>query len=302
MLVKYLLDKFFEKTRGFYPFFKYCPKKYKIHYFNKRASQTLGYEYNFLTPKTFNEKVMWLAYNEKLELKTLLTDKIKVKDYINEKLGEGHCAQIYGVWDDFNDIDFSKLPSVSVLKVNNSWKKNLTLINNLSNKQKKELKKLVNKWLKMNYFDYSLEPQYENIKPKIFAEKLLLDSSLFEEYQVHCFNGQPIMIEVLELKNKEFGFTFYDLEWKKLPYKLKQFFEKDAKKPESLELIIEYAKRLSEEFSYVRVDFLVSKAGIFVLELTFTPHSAMMAFCDNMVDENLGSMLKLPALKNEKFV
>lgn len=295
MLIEYILDKFFEKTQGFFPFFKYCPQKYKIHYFNKRASQTLGYKYNFLTPKTFNEKLMWLAYNEKLEMKTFLTDKINVKTYITEKLGEGHCAPIYGIWDDFNDIDFSNLPDRFILKVNHAWKKNLNMKKEISTKQKKELKKLTDKWLKMKYFEYSFEPQYINIKPKLFAEKLLSPNpSLFEEYQVHCFNGQPIMIEVVDFENKTFNFTFYDLEWKKLPYKLKQYPEKDSEKPESLDLIIEYAKCLAEEFSYVRVDFLVSAEGIFVLELTFTPHSAMMSFCDSMVDVKLGNMLKLP--------
>ena len=67
--MKYFLDKYFEKTKGFYPFFKYCPQKYWDYYFCKRATNTLGYEYNWHEPKTLNEKIRWLIYREKLDLK-----------------------------------------------------------------------------------------------------------------------------------------------------------------------------------------------------------------------------------------
>lgn len=297
MLAKFILDKFFEKTKGYFPFFKYCPSKYRFHYFNKRASRNLGYEYNFLQPKTLNEKIMWLAYNEKLDLKTQLTDKIKVKDYITEKIGVDHCAKILGIWDDFNEIDFSELPDKFLLKVNHSWKKNLFLSKNMmkSSAQREKYRKLTREWLKMNYFEYSIEPQYKNIKPKLFIEESLFsEKGHFEEYQIHCFNGVPIFIESLHTENKKRGFAFYDLEWNRLSLKLKDFKEKEAPKPDTLNQMIEYARILSEGFTYVRVDFLVNVDGVYVLELTFTPHSAEMCFCDTMYDIEFGKQLKLP--------
>lgn len=297
MLAKFILDKFFEKTKGYFPFFKYCPSKYRFHYFNKRASRNLGYEYNFLQPKTLNEKIMWLAYNEKLDLKTQLTDKIKVKDYITEKIGVDHCAKILGIWDDFNEIDFSELPDMFLLKVNHSWKKNLFLSKNMmkSSAQREKYRKLTREWLKMNYFEYSIEPQYKNIKPKLYVEEVLsFENGNFKEYQIHCFNGTPVYIESFHFENGKIGVTLYDLDWNRLPFKLKNYKAKDAPKPNALEQMIEYARILSEGFTYVRVDFYVNKYGIFVLELTFTPHSAEMCFCDTMYDMELGNRLKLP--------
>ena len=76
--MKFVLDKYYKKTRGFYPFFKYCPDIYKDYYLKKRAFDTMGYEYNWKEPKTLNEKIRWLIFNEKLDLKTKLTDKILV--------------------------------------------------------------------------------------------------------------------------------------------------------------------------------------------------------------------------------
>ena len=105
--IKYFLDRYFKKTKGFYPFFKYCPECYWDYYITKRTENVLGYEYNWKSPKTFNEKLRWLIFNEKLELKTKLTDKILLKGYVASKIGSGHVAELYGVYNDFSEIDFS---------------------------------------------------------------------------------------------------------------------------------------------------------------------------------------------------
>ncbi len=293
--MKFLLDKYFEKTKGFYPFFKYCPDKYKIHYINRRASETLGYEYNYLNPRTFNEKIRWLIYNEKLHIKSILTDKIKVKTYINEKLGIGHCAQIYGIWDDFNDIDFSYLPQNFVLKTNHAWNTNIFFTNKsfLKKRQKmKALKHTTDSWLKIYYEHFSLEPQYRFIEPHLFIEQMLNDIPLIRSgFQVHCFNGEPLMTEVQHNLNT---LCFYDNSRKILPYNLKGFEIKEISINSAFfDEMLKCAKILAEGFSYVRVDFANITEKIIVLEMTFTPHSAMMPFYSVSHDFELGKLLKI---------
>ncbi len=38
---------------------------------------------------SYNEKLQWSMKNERLPLKNYCTDKLKVKEYITEKLGKG---------------------------------------------------------------------------------------------------------------------------------------------------------------------------------------------------------------------
>lgn len=47
-----------------------------------------------------------------------MVDKIAVKKIVAEKLGEKYIIPTLGVWDDFDDIDFSILPDRFVLKCN----------------------------------------------------------------------------------------------------------------------------------------------------------------------------------------
>lgn len=308
---QFVLDKYFEKTKGFYPFFKYCPKKYHTHYINRRASETLSYNYNWLNPVSLNEKIRWLSYNERLKSKTLLTDKIKMKAYVASVIGEGHTAEIYGIWDKFDDIDFEYIPNEFALKANHAWRMNVFVTDKrFIEKNRPTLRKLTKLWLNTKFEYYSLEPQYRDIEPKLFIEYLRPFKDAFrDELQIHCFNGNPMMIEKLFILDKEkYSVSlFYDTDWNKLPYTAHCMLNAEDKakreefnlpRPECLEEIVEYARKLSSGFSYVRVDFAKSKENIHVAELTFTPCSAMIPFDNPKYDFELGDMLHIPEQKS----
>lgn len=293
-MLKYFLDKYFEKTKGFYPFFKYCPKKYQTYYINKRASRTLGYDYDWTRPETFNEKIRWLINNERLNSKTILTDKIKMKAYVASKIGDGHTSGIFGIFDSFNDIDFNSIPNEFALKANHAWKMNLFVKNkNYIYENRENLCKLTKAWLNTNYEQFSLEPQYKGIQHKLFIEYLRPLNKFRREYQVHCFNSEPVMVEVPVSVPWA---VFYDVQWKKLPFTINDTYldEYNFEKPEKLEEMLEYSRLLSNGFSYVRIDFSIYQDRLQVGELTFTPFSAMIPFSDKKYDLELGDMLCLP--------
>ena len=219
---KLIYDYYFNKTGGFYPFFKYCPDYLKEYYLKKRAYNVLGYEYNFKEPKTLNEKIRWLVYNEKLDLKTKLTDKILCKSYVALRLGQNHSADLYGIYDNFKEIDFSVMPRQFALKANHGWRMNILVKNKsklLTNYT--SIEKLTKRWLRTNLYDFSLEPQYKGIKRKLFAEYLRpwKNDSFRREIQVYCFNGNPVLIELpLGIYNRIYYSQFYDTNWKLQKY------------------------------------------------------------------------------------
>lgn len=298
--MKFILDKYFAKTKGLYPFFKYCPKRYWGYYIKKRTEDTLGYDYNPENPKTFNEKIRWLIYNEKLELKTKLADKILLKGYVASKLGANHTAELYGIYDNFKETDFSVLPNRFALKANHGWRMNVII------KNKKDvykyydiIRKRTDKWLKINYEEFSVEPQYRNIKRKLFTEQLRDERKYQSDIQVFCFNGKAPYIELKQIKDPQTQKTIvgqiYDRDWN-----LQSFTTSGPSAgnpvppPDKLDKIIEYAQVLSKEFTFVRVDFAFDEENIHVVEMTFTPCSAMIPFKDKSIDYHWGEMLTLP--------
>lgn len=293
--MKYLLDKYYKKTKGFYPFFKYCPKKYWNYYVEKRAYDATKREYKWKNPKTLNEKIRWLIYNEKLELKTKLADKILVKSYVASKLGKNHTAELYGIYHNFDEIDFSILPEKFALKANHGWRMNIIIYNKEFIYQNyKHLKKTTQDWLNINYEHFSVEPQYRNIKRKLLVEHLR-DDNYRNDIQVFCFNGKAKYIEYLFRKDNNYYSQIYDTNWNltKFTY-MPNICMDEQNPPPQIDKIIEYSKILSKEFTFVRIDYSFDKEDLNIVEMTFTPCSAMIPFNKEEFDLELGSQLILP--------
>lgn len=297
--MKNLLDIYFEKTRGFYPFFKYCPKQKRDYYLKKRAYNILGYDYDWQNPKTLNEKIRWLIFNEKLDLKTKLTDKILVKQYVANKLGKHHSAELYGTYNNFEEIDFSVLPEEFALKANCGWRMNILIKNKefiYNNREK--IKQATKKWLSTNYEDFSLEPQYRNIKRKLLIERLRKANkqSYRTDIQVYCFNGIPVYFEIPFFIENVPHFQFYNQEWELQNFThTSKFIERQMfEKPDKLEEIICICKILSSEFAFVRIDISFDEEDLHVVEMTFTPCSAIIPFKEKKIDLKLGEMILLP--------
>ena len=69
-------------------------------------------------PKSFNEKIWWTKIFDATPYKTRLVDKYLVRDWIKERIGKEYLVPIIGVWNQFDDIDFTKLPKRFALKCN----------------------------------------------------------------------------------------------------------------------------------------------------------------------------------------
>lgn len=293
-------DKYYKETNGYYPFFKNCPIKYHDFYLQKRYYDMIGSYVDLENPKTFNEKIRWLLFNEQLDLHTKLTDKIAVKSWWNEKLGYDYYSHIYGKWEKYKDIDFDSLPDKFALKANHGWRMNLFIIDKekfLKNHYK-ESEKEVSKWLKTNYYYSALEPQYKNIKPMVFAEELreVIRNYYRDDIMIHCFNSKPVFIETRSFKHK---YTLmHDTNWNLIPFTLiKRYIRTDIEmeRPKNLDDILNCAELLSKDFSYVRVDFANLDNKIILSEMTFSPSSAMLPIFPRYYDEKLGEMLILPS-------
>ena len=69
-------------------------------------------------PTYFNEKLQWMKIHEDYTKYRDYADKIKVRDIIEEKIGDGYMFPMLGKWKSFDEIDFDSLPEEFVLKCN----------------------------------------------------------------------------------------------------------------------------------------------------------------------------------------
>lgn len=269
----------------------------------------LGYKLNLDNPRTFNEKMQWLKLYDHKSIYTQMVDKYAAKLFIAQKVGEDYVVPTIGVWDSFEDIDFSSLPNQFVLKTTHDC--GGVIICKEKDKFDFEAARIdFSKRLKNNFFWQGREWPYKNVKPRILAEKYLSvsDDSLgkftydpgtdigITDYKIMCFNGEPFCCLVCMGRHSREGLheNFYDNDWRLLPFKRSNPQYKDEiPKPQDYDKMLQFAKILSEGTKFLRVDFFENDGHLFVGELTFFPASGFDKFIPEEWDLKLGEMIKL---------
>lgn len=253
---------------------------------------------NLNPPLTFNEKICWLKLKKFPEDRMVVrcADKYEVHDYIRQKGYGNLLVNIFGVWDSAKDIDWDMLPNRFVLKCTHGCAYNIICTDkNLFNK--KRAVKQLNHWLKEDFGLVSGEPHYSKIKRRIICEEFLEGELI--DYKFYCFNGEPRFYYAAITPNGDFHNNMI-CDFFKPNGELADFYRLDHNRfdicpevPDNLSKMLEIARRLSEDFVFVRVDLMNVRDNLYFSELTFTPSAGMMPLAPDDADEMIGKWLDL---------
>lgn len=253
-----------------------------------------GISCNLNNPQTIQDKLNYLAVYDVNKKKTLCADKLRVRQYCTEKLGKDICVPLIKAYNNVSEIKWEELPNTFVIKCNHGSGMNI-IVRDKSKVNKEECKRKLDKWLKSDFsMQNNYELQYYNIPRCIIVEELLEDSiqkTSLIDYKFWCFNGDPKMY-TMNVGNGHGDIMYYDMNDKSIDlYNVgnKVTFEK----PTNFTIMVDYAKKLSSEFKFVRVDFYEVNGKIYLGEMTFTPGANVFKYKKPGADKMVGDMLKL---------
>jgi hypothetical protein len=227
---------------------------------------------------------------------TRLADKIEVREYIKEIVGEEYLIPLIGIYNSYKDIDFLKLPKSFVLKANHGSGWNIICHNKLNLDIRKTKIKL-KKWYKTNFYYYQGEWAYRNIIPRFICERLILDENgqLPVDYKFFCFNGEPLYIQVDLDRFIDHKRVFFNPLWELQPFRLLYpSTSKDIPEPENLDVMLNIAQKLSSGHIFTRVDLYDIKGSVFFGEICFYPENGKGIFYPRNWDFILGEHINLP--------
>lgn len=282
-------NKFIKKIRYFLKFIPdkmYIQLNYLAH-FKKFA--------NLKKPVTYNEKLNWLKLNDHNPLYPKIVDKYAVKEYIADIIGEEYIIQTIGVWDNFDDIDFEKLPEQFVLKCTHD-SEGLVICRDKSKLDLEEARNKIESSLKQNFFYVGREWPYKSVKPRIIAEEYMEDKidGELRDYKFFCFDGKAkAMFIASDRINDTTKFDYYDLDFNHLDIKQKYPNAGEVRKPLNFEKMIELAEILSKDMPHVRVDFYEVNGKVYFGELTLYHFSGFRPFEPSKWDKTFGDWLKI---------
>lgn len=263
-----------------------------------------GAEINLENPRTYNEKLQWLKLHDRRQEYTRIVDKLEVKKYVEEHIGEGFVIPVIGgPWDSFDEIDFDRLPHQFVLKTTHDCG-GVYVCHDKDLLDRNSARKFLNKHLKRNYYVTCREWPYKNVKPRIFAEAYVKDSrdggEELTDYKFFCFDGVPKAMFVATDRSsqvEETKFDFFDMDFAHLPIiQGHPNANIEIAKPYAFERMKEIAGKLSRGFPQLRVDFYCTEEHVYVGELTLFHFGGFVPFEPEEWDAKFGEWIQLPDL------
>ena len=258
---------------------------------------------NLSEPRTLAEKIEWLKLNDHREEFIQFSDKVAVRDYVLEKTGNLNLLNYtYGVYDRAEYIPVSELKVPFIIKANH-WCGGHLICDSPESIRSESLSNLN----KMLYGIFNLESYqwpYWHIKPKLLVEEYLEDQfAQLVDYKIFCFNGEPRFVMVCFDRNSDTKKLYFDTEWNLLPLldrshpAITQISDGRFPCPKSLNEMLHYAKLLSQDAEFIRVDFYDVFGQCRFGELTLYPGDGsgdVVQYEPDAWNYRLGDWLTLP--------
>jgi len=236
----------------------------------------------------------------------MISDKLLVRNYVKEILGDKYLIPVYRRYDKVSFQDIIKLPDQFVIKTNHASGPDFMEI--VFNKKEINIKNLINK---MNYavcqrFGIDTDQLfYDKIKPCIFVEKLLTTEKekIPKDYKIHCFRPNVCILEIIiktSLSQSDKKFFWFDDDLNEITGQKSNEILEIKNEITIIKKMKHLAKKFLRDFDYIRVDFYCLEGNIYFGELTLTHGNGFSTNLSKKFDEDLGKKW-LVDYKNKKL-
>ena len=275
----YLMDNLFGKS-----YVTLCLDRIKSLYrfvlFHKRVP-------NLLNPVRITDLILKkrLTWSRNSQIEILTADKLNLRAYVKNNLGNGSLPKLYGVMQKGERFDFDSFEYPCVLKSNHGTNHVLFLESRDSFNEEKTLGK-VNEWLEEKWFPV----WYRHIQPKIICEEFLSLNKEFSvegvpnDFKFFVFKGKVEFVCVDFSRFNGHKRSLFTKDWELIDVEYLYPKGGDPKRPHMLEEMIEVSEKLAGPLNFVRVDLYLIGDRIIVGELTHSPDAGRMRFKPNAFD------------------
>lgn len=245
-------------------------------------------------PRTYNEHLSALKLQDRYLEYAPYADKFEARKYVQAIIGESYLNTVYGIYDSFEEIDFSVLPDQFAMKCTHGSSYNIIV----PDKKKLDVKKAgkkIRRWLHENYYYQMREKQYKNIKPRVMIDAFLQqkNGNPLNEVKLYCINGIVRFI----VDNHETGSArysnLYTRDWVLRDVTCGFPSNPAFSKPENGAELVRIAEALARPFTFVRVDLYNIDGRILFSELTFSPAGGMTLFRPRSFDDEMGQYFEV---------
>jgi hypothetical protein len=252
----------------------------------------LGYIPHLKKPRSLNEKINYLKLYNRNPLRCMITDRLKVREYVLTKCPEIKFSKIYWHGIDFDNNVWNSLPDKFVLKANHG--SGMVKIVNKEIMTFTKIVPVIKKWLKLDYSRYGREWFYKNLDKFIIAEELLIENSYNftpMDFKYFVLNGKATFVQVDINRFTNHKRNLYSEKFEKIKTLLLYPLGDDIEKPIAFDKAVSMAEQLAVDFDFIRVDLYLINDEIYFGELTNMPGNGFERFIPKAFDFEMGKKL-----------
>lgn len=264
---------FLRKVKLFFINTRFSDEKYLKRTFQKYQD----YELNLENPRTLNEKLQWLKIHDRKDYHAKLADKYAARDFIEQEFGKEFLIPLVFQSTDYRSIIPGNFPDFPfVLKTNHGFG-NSKIIRDKNTEDWKKVQIDFRRWLSYNYYYPEREWQYKDIKPRIIAEKLLLNNEgkIPNDYKLNFINGKLEFVYVSVDREGYNKRNIYGPGWEPLAFTwarkgkdLSILRGPEIDPPSNFGKMVEFGAVPAKLYKYVRVDFYDVDGNLYFGEIT----------------------------------
>lgn len=257
-----------------------------------------GYALDLQQPRTHNQRILHKMITLRDPLLVITSDKVKVRDYLRQKLGDAFADQllipVYHISHTGRDIPPSCWEQEFFMKANHASGFN-RLVH--PGDDPVEIQALAASWLAQSFGQVNHAWAYRDIPRRIICEKVIRDErgKIPMDIKFYCFHGKVKMIMFLDDRFEDAVRVFTDENLREIPG-AQMFGDKKLGKIPDLKNLNEMktlAEKLAEDFAYCRIDFYSVGGQIYFGEITHYTGAGIERFDDFDTDLAFGELWKV---------
>ena len=282
-------------------FFSFIPDKLMIMIQYRIKT---GNKLNLEHPKRYTEKLQWYKLFYRDTLMSICVDKYEVRQYVASCGFNDNLIPLIGIYDNVDEVDFSKLPVKFVAKDTLGGGGNAVIIcTDKSRIDEKKFKQELDSWGNIKSKHCGREWVYDGRAHRIIIEEYIdsmLEKGGLIDYKFFCFNGRVEYLYVIADRKlgDHAGLGIFDRNFSLLPYKRvdEAPLSREINRPKNFQEMIYMAEKLAAPFPHVRVDLsdIKDNTEIRFGELTYFDGSGYMKFEPDEFDFMMGEKFVLP--------
>jgi hypothetical protein len=197
-------------------------------------------------------------------LRVFVSDKEHVKQFVRERVGDEYNVPTIAVLRSPGEVDTFDFPADCCIKPTHASGQ-VILRKDGAPVDRERIKR----WFGIDYYRFGREWNYRGLQPKVIVEPLIFGGTNVEDFKIFCFMGVPRLIQVDIDRYINHTRKFFDIYWREQDFSI--IYPRstaDFPRPASLDRMLDVARKLSEPFSFVRIDLYSDGEQVLVGEVT----------------------------------